>query len=158
MLDIDILTPKLTGPIVRISPHELHVNDPEFYDQLYGTTLKLDMNPWITKQFGNQLSTMGRASHILHKLRRKAIAPFLSSNRIIQPEGLITSKIEKLCDLFIRARDFKIRLKIHSAYRARAVDTISDYCMAESWDFLDRPDFGRDWFRMIRSGSKAGFC
>lgn len=108
MLDIDILTPKLTGPI---SPHELHVNDPEFYDQLYGTKLKLDMNSWITKQFGNQLSTMGRASHNLHKLRRKAIAPFLSSNRIIQLEGLITSKIEKLCDLFIRARDFKTTSK-----------------------------------------------
>lgn len=142
---------------MRISPHELHVNDPEFYDQLYGTTLKLDKNPWITKQFGNQLSTMGTASHDLHKLRRKAIAPFLSSTRIIQLEGLITSKIEKLCNLFSRARDSKTALNIYSAYRATAVDIISDYCMAESWDFLDKSDFGRDWFRMIRNGSEAGF-
>lgn len=147
----------MTGPIVRISPHELHVNDPEFYDQLYGTTLKLDKNPWITKQFGNQLSTMGTASHDLHKLRRKAIAPFLSSTRIIQLEGLITSKIEKLCDLFIRARESKSAINIRSAYRATAVDIISDYCMAESWGFLDKSDFGRDWFRMIRNGSEAGF-
>lgn len=157
VLDIDRLTAKLTGPIVRISPHELHVNDPEFYDQLYGTTLKLDKNPWVTKQFGNQLSTMGTASHDLHKLRRKAIAPFLSSTRITQLESLITSKIEKLCDLFSRARDSKTALNIHSTYRAMAVDIISDYCMAESWDFLDKSDFGRDWFRMIRNGSEAGF-
>lgn len=157
LIDIGRLIPKLTGPIVRISPHELHVNDPEFYDQLYGTTLKLDKNPWITKQFGNQLSTMGTASHDLHKLRRKAIAPFLSSTRIIQLESLITSKIEKLCDFFSRARDSKTVLNIHSTYRAMAVDIISDYCMAESWDFLDKSDFGRDWFRMIRNGSEAGY-
>lgn len=157
VLDMDELTPKSIGPIVRISPHELHINDPEFYDHLYGTTLKLDKNPWITKQFGNQLSTMGTASHDLHKLRRKAIAPFLSSTRIIQLEGLITSKIERLCDLFSHARDSKTALNIHSAYRATAVDIISDYCMAESWNFLDKPDFGRDWFRMIQNGSEAGF-
>lgn len=29
--------------------------------------------------------------------------------------------------------------------------------MAESWNFLDKPDFGKDWFRMIRNGSEAGF-
>lgn len=50
MLDVRELTPKLVGPIFRISPHELHINDLEFYDHLYGTTLKLDKNPWITTQ------------------------------------------------------------------------------------------------------------
>lgn len=165
MIDIDRLIPKLTGPIVRISPHELHISDPEFYDQLFGITLKLDKTPWITKQFGNQLSTMGTASHDLHKLRRKAIAPFLSSTRrIIQLERLITSKIEKLCDHFSHARDSRTALNIHLTYRAMAVDIISDYCMADSWDFLDKSwdfldksYFGRDWFRMIWNGSEAGY-
>lgn len=34
------------GPIVRISPREVHVNDPDFFNQLYSVTNKLEKDWW----------------------------------------------------------------------------------------------------------------
>ena len=100
---------------------------------------------------------MGTASHHHHKLRRNALSPFLSGAKVMQLEGLITSKVEGLCDLLKGYRASKTPIDIRSAYRALTMDIISDYAMAESWDYLGKPDLGTDWFRMIRSGSEAGY-
>ncbi|KAK3938302.1 hypothetical protein QBC46DRAFT_343681 [Diplogelasinospora grovesii] len=41
------------GPIVRISPHELHCNDPSFIDTLYaGGSVRRDKYEYFASQFG----------------------------------------------------------------------------------------------------------
>lgn len=50
----------LAGPIVRINPFELHINDPEYYDELYsGGSKKRDKYEWAAKLFGNSGSMLG---------------------------------------------------------------------------------------------------
>lgn len=48
----------LTGPIVRISPYELHINDTDYYDELYGGSKKFDKYPWAARLFGNSSSAV----------------------------------------------------------------------------------------------------
>ncbi|CRK47856.1 hypothetical protein BN1723_007789, partial [Verticillium longisporum] len=40
------------GPIVRINPHELHVSDPDFFDDLYVANRRLDKYQWWTNLLG----------------------------------------------------------------------------------------------------------
>ena len=48
------------GPIVRISPFELHINDQEYYDELYsGSSKKRDKYEWAARLFGNSASMLG---------------------------------------------------------------------------------------------------
>ena len=38
------------GPIIRINPHEIHINDPNFIDEIYTNTLrKRDKYKWTTR-------------------------------------------------------------------------------------------------------------
>lgn len=44
------------GPIVRINPDELHINDIEFSDTLYALNAKRDKDPSHIQLFGTPLS------------------------------------------------------------------------------------------------------
>ena len=34
------------GPVIRINPYEVHINDPGFYDELYVGSSKAKTNKW----------------------------------------------------------------------------------------------------------------
>lgn len=69
------LIQKNSGPIVRINPYELHIQDFEFYNELYSPTNKLDKYGWSTKLAGADGSSIATVPHDLHKLRRNALSP-----------------------------------------------------------------------------------
>lgn len=51
------------GPIVRISPYEVHINDPEMIDEVYPNQQKRSMKyGWAMKMFGLKTGTLGTES------------------------------------------------------------------------------------------------
>ena len=140
------------GPIVRISPNEVHIADKDFYDTLYGSSLKLDKDPWLSN---SHPSTMGTAGHDLHHIRRKVLNPYFSAQRVTEIQGLIIEKIEKLCDLLRARRTSGTPVNMGEAYRAMTLDIITEYVMTRSFDYLDKTDLGGPWYKMIRNGSAS---
>lgn len=47
------------------------------------------------------------------------------------------------------------RLDLHYAFRAVSVDVITDYAFDESYKLLDAPDFGKEFFDVIRDFGPA---
>lgn len=134
------------GPIVRINPYELHVNDPDYYDELYNFK-KYDKYGWHVQQFGHPASSANTVTHQLHKMRRGAIAPYFSRGMILRLEkDVIQKTVEKLCKRIEDFQTSKRPLPIGTAYRAFTTDVITDYTMGTSFNFLDRPDFYEKWF------------
>ena len=92
------------GPIVRINPDELHIDDPEHYDEIYGsTTRKRDKyGPWVALAGtpGANSSTVG---HDHHRLRRGVLNPFFSKKAVTELEPVIQAKIDTLVGRFEKA-------------------------------------------------------
>ena len=144
------------GPIIRISPHELHVNDVEFFDRLNSFQGKWNKDPYTAHQFANPGSLVGTLDHDLHRKRRAAVLPFFSKQRIYALEPVITSRVDKLCEKIQDYRKSGEVMPLRNALHCFAVDVVCDYCFAESGRLLDKPKFALDTMQNHLQGLKAG--
>ncbi|EXJ77927.1 hypothetical protein A1O3_09086 [Capronia epimyces CBS 606.96] len=131
------------GPIVRISPTELHILDPDFFDVLYARSPNLDKYDYFARRFGHASDTFSTSEHTLHRTRRKALGLMFSAKRIDEFEPTVQEKIQKLCSVvatYADAGSGKV-LSLSRAWMALTTDIITEYAFARSYGHLDSPGF-----------------
>lgn len=134
------------GPIVRISPDEIHINDPFFYDTIYSLSAKsVDKYDQWVKVIDTPESTFSTVGHDLHRLRRGALHPFFAKRSVYQLEDVIQAKVYRLIELLDASADTNEVFKLDTAFVALTGDVISQYAFGTSFDFLDGKDPGAAW-------------
>jgi cytochrome P450 len=93
---------KKYGPIVRINPYELHVDDPDFLEDIYTGpgSHKRDKWEWATRGLGVPGATLMTNGHDLHRLRRAALNPFFSKTSVRNLQPLIDAKLDFFIERF----------------------------------------------------------
>ncbi|KAF2664438.1 putative cytochrome P450 [Microthyrium microscopicum] len=134
------------GPIVRINTDELHIRDPEFYDEIYTTgNKKRDKYSKWAKTAGTPTSTATTVEHDLHRSRRAAINPFFSTRSVGKLEPKIQQKIDTLCTRFEELAKTGEPFRLDAAFSALTTDVITEYCYGHTYDYLLEPDFKLEW-------------
>lgn len=145
------------GPIVRINPYELHILDPDYYDELYApVSKKRDKYKWWTNLAGADDSAFSTVPHDLHRLRRGALNPFFSKRSVTQLEPVIKSKVEKLSRRLEKCSETQEVVRLDAAFMALTMDVICDYAFAKDRKYLDEPDFKLDWKKTIIGAFEGG--
>lgn len=145
------------GPIVRISPNELHVNDPSFIDELYaGGGKRRDKYAYFSAQFGIPDSVFGTQDHDLHRLRRGALGRFFSRASVSRLEPVIHRAIEKLTSQLQTHRDSGQPVTMTMAFSCLTTDVVTEYAFSKSYDFLSSPTFEPNFHRAIIAGTDMG--
>ncbi|OJJ05173.1 hypothetical protein ASPVEDRAFT_74574 [Aspergillus versicolor CBS 583.65] len=108
------------GPIVRITPHEIHIKDSSYYDSIYTNSKKLNKDPNFVGLFGSPQSMIATVDHAHHRFRRGILASFFSKRSITA--------------LTRRSAAF-------AAFAALTTDIITHYSYGESFGFLDSESF-----------------
>lgn len=130
------------GPIVRINPWAVHINDPNFIDEVYpGAGKRVDKPTRYSNMFGISVATFSTDLHEKHRLRRALISMFFSKRSIVRLEPVIQSVVDKLCDRLEGFRKSGEPLNLRNAYMAMGTDVIHQYCFAAPNYYLDEPDF-----------------
>jgi hypothetical protein len=93
---------KQYGPIVRINPYELHVDDPDFLEDIFvgPGAHKRDKWEWATKGIGVPGATLMTNNHDLHRVRRAALNPFFSKASVRSLQPLIDAKLDFFIERF----------------------------------------------------------
>ena len=88
------------GPIVRVSPWEVHVNDVDFLDSIYNPPSR-KRNKFLPNLKGLPLdnSCGGAPDWQLHRMRREALNPFFSHKKVLETGDLIREKIDEVCSV-----------------------------------------------------------
>lgn len=141
-------TPKIAelhreyGPIVRISPHELHIIDPTFFDKLYRLDGRWDKHAWTYDAFGAKTSTVFGSDHDAHKARRHAIAPFFSQAKVAARQHLIRRNVEKLAARISSLSGSGTTFNLGAAISAFTRDVANEFIIGKEYNELDLEDFG----------------
>ncbi|KAM5432645.1 hypothetical protein McanMca71_007380 [Microsporum canis] len=131
---------KIYGPIIRISPYELHVIDPAFFETLYRSDGRWDKYSWTYDAFGAKSSTIFGSGHDAHKARRRAIAPFFSKSNVVARQDLLRRNIDKLCQRISKLNGTAFNLG--AAISAVARDNANEFIVGKAYNELDLEDFG----------------
>lgn len=139
----------MSGPIVRISPEELSVSDPDWFDVLYKSGRR---NKWAknSKSNGSPGSIASTVPYQLHRARRAPLAPFFSKRGIDNLENIIRQKVDQLTRGIEEGYMNRGRiLPVGVAFTALTLDVISDYCFGQSWRCLSAENFAPEWKRVM---------
>jgi hypothetical protein len=160
------------GPLIRVSPHEVHWNDPEFIDQAYPTLLrKTDKPVWVAERTGSMssqalpawdaadlrlflapYSIVSTPTHDLHRRRRNALNSFFSVANVRRLEPILKSYMQKMMTRIEESGKAEEVIQIHRMFKAAASDIITHYAFGDNMGYMDSPDYGEafqestEWF------------
>jgi hypothetical protein len=147
---------KKYGPVVRINPYELHINDPDFYGEIYHN------NKWITHRdhfFNLDYIGDGLAftlDHNLHKSRRDALSPYFSMQSIRALEPRIANVTRDMVTRLQRAQRRGEVLNLYELGSGFAMDVITDYAFGKEGcqRLMIKDEMGREWTDLARRSIK----
>ncbi|KAE8319328.1 putative benzoate 4-monooxygenase cytochrome P450 [Aspergillus transmontanensis] len=140
------------GPVIRINPDKVHIDDPDFFDQVFNQTNARVVKPLrVADVFGPYPATIGTQSHELHRLRRSALNPFFSKISVNDLVPVMWRPIDILRKRLQQAAQTGDMLNMKYIYAAVTLDIINAYCFAHEPHTMDQPDFGRKGFDDVDS-------
>jgi cytochrome P450 len=137
----------LVGPIVRISPNIVHINDPEYIDHVFaGSGKKREKGQQTINGLAGSPTVLGTTNHDLHRSRRAAISPFFSKQNIRRLEPTIVEIVQLIFQRFDEHIKSGLPLNLSLLFRATTHDIISNYAFGEGIVNLRKPDLNQPYF------------
>jgi cytochrome P450 len=147
---------QIYGPVVRITPDEVHIaGNSDDYEKIYHVGSKYAKSPNFYNALCVPHSSVGTASNEVHKIKRGAMNPIFSRQKVLDVEFIVQDKVAKVISRLensiynTRVGD-ESGVDLHHAFRAVSVDVISEFAFGSCYDFLDKDDTGADFFEMAR--------
>ncbi|KAL4792785.1 cytochrome P450 [Aspergillus venezuelensis] len=119
------------GPIIRVTPDEIYVNDVGLLDQIYTPAMvPRDKCAYQLRSLRLPGGVGTTADYHLHKVRREGLTPFSSKKSIMQLEGIITEKVEQLKDVIMAHKSNGKVVNLSDLFLAFANDVVTNFCFA----------------------------
>lgn len=141
------------GPIIRVKPDMVHINDPAFLNELFPgpgrVRHKTAFFCGALPSFKGQVP-FTTINHDLHRYRRGLLSSFFSKEttvRLLVP--IVCDKIAKVMDILDRHKNSGAPVKVQLLFTATTNDIITEYSFGKSWDSLSSPDLNEDYFDAI---------
>ncbi|KAK8215694.1 putative cytochrome P450 [Phyllosticta capitalensis] len=141
------------GPVVRISPREVHISDPAFVDILY--TSREEKDERFYNFDGDNATVFATGPPTEHRRRRGALARLFTAANVAKVEPAMHHHLQKLFARMDEARQTGEPINASDAFRCLTMDIISEMTEPQCRNVLDSPDFARSFHRTIRVASAS---
>ncbi|KAL6887557.1 cytochrome P450 [Trichoderma longibrachiatum] len=136
---------KQYGPIVRINPREVHISDPDFYDEIYASSSrKRDKDPKYVPTYALPGCMVAAVGHEQHRFRRGILKDFFSRRSVAELSDSVNERVQKLMRRLEADRLNGNIVSLDDAFSALTSDIITAYCCGKDWDFVEDENFRSD--------------
>ena len=126
-------------------------------DEVFPNQQKRSMKwDWAMKMFGLRTAFFVTESHELHRIRRGIFAHYLSKATLQRLEPGIQSVMDKLVSRFEGLRGSSRIVDLVDVYACLTGDVIGQYAFAQTYGFLDDPNFSPHWHKIMIDVSQNG--
>jgi cytochrome P450 len=141
------------GPIVRIRPNVVHVNDPSFIEQLYPQSphLRRERAQTFLNLFAEHLSVLPTKDHQLHRQRRAVLSRFLSQQNVRRLVPVINDTLANLLDRMEAWARNGTPVALNAAYKAATKDIIQAYALGDGQRCLEMEDLNAPFFEILNT-------
>ncbi|KAI0517899.1 putative benzoate 4-monooxygenase cytochrome P450 [Xylaria bambusicola] len=135
------------GPIVRVTPWELSINDAEFYNDVFASAKSHRTSIQASRRIGLGLkdTILMSISHELHQQRRKPIESFFSRQGVTRVESVIHNEIRVLDDKLKDAKGSGTLVRLDHAFTSFSGDIIGELACGERPQLVNGSGFTPDW-------------
>lgn len=148
----------LSGPIIRVNPYYLHIDDPDYYDEIYASGgRKRDRDTWLMPGMNTDAPMAGSMfmapKHEVHRQRRGAVGQFFSMKSIRALEPLVKEKVDQVMRRLEKEMQDGTVLNMSEVNAGLSLDVISSYCFGDGFRALENPNYGKPWRDQMNSGA-----
>ena len=109
----------LAGPIIRVTPDEIHISDVGFLDTIYApSSSPRDKYEYQLRSLRVPGGVGTTPSLEVHRKRREALSPFFSKRNVVSLEQTITDKVQQLCQLLSKHTSDQTPVKLSDLFFA----------------------------------------
>jgi cytochrome P450 len=130
------------GPIIRITPREIHIKDSDYYDEIYaGAARKREKDGPAVRQFDVDGSVFAAISAEVHRERRASLNPSFSKQAISQNETDIKKRLDQFYRHLSKACQTGRTISLDAGFSALTTDIILHYVFGFESGNLEQEDF-----------------
>ncbi|KAI8954532.1 cytochrome P450 [Xylaria longipes] len=128
------------GPVVRLSPHEVHVNDITIFHEIFSRNRGFTKDP-VTYSVGPSNAMTMTIQVEAHKAKRQVLDPVFSKRRINMMEDRIYGELELVLGNVGKYHQRDEEVPIHELFYCYTADIVSELLFGKSLNMIAAPDF-----------------
>ncbi|KAL2074104.1 hypothetical protein VTL71DRAFT_7882 [Oculimacula yallundae] len=137
------------GPVIRITPDEVHLSDTDNYETINCVGTKYAKSTQFYDGFTIGYSTFSCGPTEIHRIRRGMLEPFFSRRNVMSLEYIVQERAQKLSDLVATKLARNEAVDLHHTFRSISVDVITEYAFGSCYNLMDKEDLGAEFFAMV---------
>jgi cytochrome P450 len=147
----------LVGPVIRIAPNELHINDPEVFQEITKVGSQFTKDPGFYDFITFPGTSIGETDPIRSRIRRQVLTPAFSPARVQELIPMVKEKVDRLLGRFLESSHRSEPVDIFMAVKAFTMDVISEIVLGKELGCMKDPGYKNQFIEYLHSTFDMGW-
>jgi cytochrome P450 len=143
--------------VIRIAPNELHVNDPEVFQDITKVGSRFIKDPWFYGFVTFPGTSIGETDPSKHRVRRLVLSPAFSPQRVHELAPMVKEKTDFLLRRFSEISAAGKPVNIFNATKAFIMDVISQVIFGKELKCMEDPNFRNQFIEFLHASFDMGW-